>query len=262
VNQESIRGTTARSRAVKGTADRTRSSRSGLSREILIGGNPRAGTAIRKIARAHPSASSTAQGGSGVIEVIRRFANRVSSVPVVYEWIQRFAGQDVVYRRILETWTPPRDVPVLDVGSSGGGLTERISPRGICVDIDLEALVRARRKRPGLRLVVADAGRLPFRADSFEHTMCVAVSHHLDVALFPRAVGEFARVTRTSLLFLDATRTDRLLSRFLWSLDRGAQPRSATELRNAIEGAFEIDREKSFAVLHRYLLLTARPRGK
>ena len=195
-----------------------------------------------------------------MIGSIRRIANRLSSIPVVYEWIQRLAGQDVVYRRIAEFWADDGGSSVLDVGSSGGALTERLAPTATCVDIDLAPLATARRKRPNLKVVVADAARLPFRAASFDRTLCVAVSHHLERDVLESAVEEFARVTRSTLVFLDATRSPRLVSRALWALDRGSDPRTFAELRGTIGRHFEFERERVFRVLHQYVLWSARPR--
>ncbi|HSN69315.1 MAG TPA: class I SAM-dependent methyltransferase [Thermoanaerobaculia bacterium] len=191
---------------------------------------------------------------------IRALANRLSSIPLVYEWIQRLAGQDLVYRKILGFWTADQREGVLDVGSSGGALTEKLAPRATCVDIDLEPLVRARRKRPRLRLVVASAASLPFRAKSFDRTVCVEVSHHLEGPVLAAAVEEFARVTRSSLLFVDAVRAPGWIPRLLWSLDRGAAPRAASELRAHLSLHFEFEKETEFRVLHEYVLWSARPK--
>ncbi len=191
---------------------------------------------------------------------MHRLAERVSSIPAVYELIQKLAGQDLVYRRILRMWTCGPGETVLDVGSSAGGLTARIAPSAICVDIDLTALLRARVKRPALRVVVADASRLPFFARSFDRTICVAVFHHLEANTAREAVREFARVTRSSLLFLDATRTGRWRSRLLWAFDRGQNARTSEQLRELLARDFNLEAETRFSVFHQYVIWNARPR--
>jgi SAM-dependent methyltransferase len=94
-------------------------------------------------------------------------------------------------RRIYEEWygsiqaaLPPGDEPILELGSGAGFLAERIS-RVIASDVMV---------LPDIDLV-ADAGRLPIRADALRGIVMTNVFHHVpDVRGFLR---DAARVVRT-----------------------------------------------------------------
>jgi len=66
---------------------------------------------------------------------------------------------------------------------------------GIAVDLDIEALHEARRRDPGLCLVVADLRSLPFKSESLDLSWNSSTIEHLPNA--SSAVAEMARVTRT-----------------------------------------------------------------
>lgn len=73
---------------------------------------------------------------------------------------------------------------------------------GVGVDIDSDALSRARRNDPGLSLVQADARRLPFSDDSFDRLLADLPyghrmgSHQENEALYGAVLEEAARVAR------------------------------------------------------------------
>jgi hypothetical protein len=60
-------------------------------------------------------------------------------------------------------------------------------------------------------------------------------------------------------VFLDALeRPDRWISRFMWSLDRGAGPYAAESLRALLSRHFEIESLDRFTIYHEYLLASLR----
>jgi hypothetical protein len=99
---------------------------------------------------------------------------------------------------------------------------------------------------------VGDATELPFPALCFDISLCVDISHHLPDAAWPRMLAELRRVTRGTLVFLDAVRVDsRPLSR--------RHPRRRDEILDAIGREFQVRSVVDFSVYHRYLLCTATP---
>jgi SAM-dependent methyltransferase len=78
----------------------------------------------------------------------------------------------------------PRATSVLDLGCGSGAMSEAVSAsssavRALGCDCYLRSLVWARRHRPGLRLVSADARRLPARG-GFDAILALDVIEHLD----------------------------------------------------------------------------------
>ncbi len=64
----------------------------------------------------------------------------------------------------------------------------------VAVDLDIEALHEARRRDPGLCLVVADVRNLPFKTETFDLSWNSSTVEHLPIPC--TAVSEMARVTR------------------------------------------------------------------
>jgi ubiquinone/menaquinone biosynthesis C-methylase UbiE len=89
---------------------------------------------------------------------------------------------------------------VLDVGCGTGRLAVPLSEtyRVVGIDTSLDMLEIARSKRGRARFLLADAGRIPFIADSFDVALAVMVLHLVrDVRA---AVRELARVARRSVI--------------------------------------------------------------
>ncbi|MBM3299452.1 MAG: class I SAM-dependent methyltransferase, partial [Deltaproteobacteria bacterium] len=71
----------------------------------------------------------------------------------------------------------------------------------VALDIDVEALMEARRRDPSLALVIGDLTHLPFRSESLDLTWNSSTLEHLGEPLI--ALEEMARVTRTGgMLFV------------------------------------------------------------
>ena len=180
-----------------------------------------------------------------------------------YDWIQRAAGRDVNIAHLRAELRILPGQTVVDVGAGTGTLAGLVpsQARYIGVDTDADMLRQLRHKHPGRFSVQSDAGRLGLADRSADWTLCVAVTHHLTGDALPRAIAELARITRGSLVFLDALQA-RAWGRgaLLWSLDRGAYPRTEGDLLAALEASFTIRRIKRYAVHHRYLLCVGEPR--
>ncbi len=193
---------------------------------------------------------------------LERWAAALVSRPLFYDAIQNLAGQAKVAARLRGALAGIGPIArVLDVGSADGGFAARLGVDPVFVDFDPRPLIALRRRRPDSRPVAADATLLPFRDGAFDTVLCVAVAHHLDDEQLERAVSELGRVAHRSLVFLDALRDDdRSTSRWLWRLDRGRNPRTAGELRRALERRFRLASEEEFTVYHRYVIWVGAPR--
>lgn len=193
--------------------------------------------------------------------LLQRLAAGLVSRPLVYDLVQNLAGQARVAARLkisLAALSPGR---LLDLGSADGGFASRLDLDGVFTDIDLRPLAVLRKRGRGSEAVAADGTALPFANRSFDVSLCVAVSHHLDDGQLDRAIEELSRVTQRSLVFLDALRDDtRRLSRWLWRHDRGRHPRTLEQLREALGRRFHVREEIPFTIYHRYVLWVASPR--
>jgi SAM-dependent methyltransferase len=190
---------------------------------------------------------------------LQRVAEALVSRPWFYELVQNAAGRSVVVEK-LKTVLPPSAGRVFDVGSASGGLSVSLGLHPISLDIDPRSVLSARNKHPGAVALVGDATELPFPALCFDLSLCVDISHHLPDAAWPRMLAELRRVTRGTLVFLDAVRVDsRPLSRLLWRYDRGRYPRRRDDILEAIGREFGVRKVVDFSVYHRYLLCTATP---
>jgi SAM-dependent methyltransferase len=184
--------------------------------------------------------------------------------PKLYDLVQQLAGAHWVDQRL--TRAIPDSAPagvMLDLGG-GTGSGQALAPGArhyVCVDPALDRLVVAKR-RGGLG-ICADGTRAGLRARSVDLVLCKMVAHHIENVDLPRLVDEAWRVLKPDghLLFLDPLLAPRRwVSRALWRVDRGSNPRSAAELEAVIDRRFNVVHREEFSVLHRYLLCLARPR--
>jgi SAM-dependent methyltransferase len=193
--------------------------------------------------------------------VIRRLLARIAANPRVYDIIQASAGDDVVQQKLAEC------LGALPVGSRlielGGGTglaagSARDDVVYVCLDLDAGKLERFVRQNRGARAVAADATRCPIQTGVVDAVMAVKVTHHLDDAQLATMISEAARIVRPggTLIVVDAVRTDRVASRVLWKLDRGAHPRRAEAVQAALLSGFTPIHVEEFSVRfrHRFLL--------
>jgi len=86
------------------------------------------------------------------------------------------------------------------VGAGTGVLAERLAETGmdvVALDPFPGMLEQLRRRRPGIRTVVANGEAIPFPEDSFDLAYSVAVMHHIaDPAKVRRTLSDMVRVTR------------------------------------------------------------------
>ena len=84
------------------------------------------------------------------------------------------------------------------------------------------------------------------------------VSHHLTDEILDGMMRDCSRVLKDDgyFVFLDWLRPDqRIPSRVLCALDRGANPRFADHLTRLVAPYFEIGRSDRFTVLQEYLVM-------
>jgi len=193
---------------------------------------------------------------------LSRTLTRIIGGPGLYNAVQIACGVRHTHARLRPLLADTDDKLVLDLGA-GTGLALPILPRRaryVWVDRDPLKLhgcpLEIRR-----RAVIGDATQLPFRDRRVDVALCFALSHHLADAQLEAMLGELQRVVRDRVIFVDAVDVPgRLLSRLLWRIDRGSYPRRRDVLLHALARRFTIERLDEYAVYHRYLLCTARPR--
>jgi SAM-dependent methyltransferase len=194
---------------------------------------------------------------------VRRILHALAGHPRVYDLVQRMAGE----RRLFERLEPllsrfPGTTRIVDLGGGTGRLHSITgSARYVCLDSDPQKLTGFQRRRDAVA-VLGDATRSPFASGSVDVIVCARVSHHLSDQQLGETLREIARVLRIggTLVFADALRSSRWSSRLLWSLDRGAHPRTAADIEAAIARHFTIEGTQALAIpfLHEFLLCTAR----
>lgn len=186
----------------------------------------------------------------------------VADDPRVYDLIQLLAGRHVIDVRVRRLLAGASRSVVLDVGAGTGSLA-RLLPADAeywALDNDPAKLRRLEAKVPRARRLLRSALDTGLDDASVDWSVCVDVAHHLDDEELPRFVAELARITRGRLVLVDPLWTPRpSLGRVLWRYDRGAHPRTAEQLRNALEAEFEIETVDRFRAIHRYVLYVARP---
>jgi ubiquinone/menaquinone biosynthesis C-methylase UbiE len=200
------------------------------------------------------------------ISFVSRSASRlVAASPWIYDRVQAFFGLRQARERLAPYIADACGKRILDVGA-GTGLYRSLVPATatyVWVDIDWTKLQGFRRRTPGGLACVGDASRLCFRDQSVDLALCVAVSHHLSDPQLASLFAELARVVRERVVFLDAVESPKsVVSRVLWRLDGGAHPRTAETILTAMRTRLEVEEVQEYQVYHRYLLCTARPKGR
>lgn len=192
--------------------------------------------------------------------MITALLHRLVAIPKVYDFVQRAAGFRVVQRHIKEAIQPLRGADrVLDLGGGTGLYRDlwRTDCLYICLDNDETKLRGFHECHSDGLGILGDATRAPIRSGSLDVVMCTFVSHHIGDALLEQFIAEAMRMLKDDghFVFVDGTwRRSRRLSRILWKYDRGSNPRTPSKLREVLSGHGTIQRQKSFAVFHEYLL--------
>jgi ubiquinone/menaquinone biosynthesis C-methylase UbiE len=197
--------------------------------------------------------------------MILRFLHWLASHATIYNWIQVAAGVRHIDARVAQQVrgiAPARYV--LDLGG-GTGRLRRLWPdsvRYVCLDIEFPKLTGFRKATRGLALQ-GDMTAMPVADGTMDLVVCTLVSHHLNERELRLALNEAGRVLAPSgrYIFLDGLRRrDRAISKALWSLDRGAHPYTAEELRQILDRHFEVVHWERFTVYHEYALAVLRKR--
>jgi ubiquinone/menaquinone biosynthesis C-methylase UbiE len=201
--------------------------------------------------------------------LLRRLSDVLTSSPKIYDAIQYLAGFPKVVPLLRPHFEAVDGHTLLDVGA-GTALYMPILPPGakyIWSDIDPKKLegFRARAStRPSETTfgIMCDSMKVALGDKTVDYALCAAMSHHIADEDLSRLFEELARVVRKKLIFLDAVKSPRLMSRILWAADRGAFPRSEPYLYSMIERHFDIESRQSYKIYHQYILCSCTPKGK
>ena len=191
--------------------------------------------------------------------MLTKLLHRLAAHPWVYDHIQILAGQERIVEMLSKGIAPLSPKVVVDIGG-GTGTTRNLFPPGcryICLDLEMPKLTGFRSKIPAGLAVLGDATSMPFIDCVADMVICKSVTHHLTDLMLERALDEGRRVLRAGghMVLLDAVlNRQRLAGRVLWSLDRGAHPRSEHELKMKLKDRFNVVHWETFAIYHEYVL--------
>jgi len=198
--------------------------------------------------------------------MILKALHRIASFGPVYDLIQTVGGIKLVYgrfRRVLQDHTGYHTV--LDIGGGTGRIQNLLSSgcRYYCLDNEMPKLLQFRSRTVGGLAILGDATATPVAGASMDLVLCVAVSHHLNDSEFERLLAEVARILRPGgrLMFYDALwQPTWLPGRLLWSLDRGSNPRSKSDLLTFLTAHMRLTHQEEFRMAHEYMLVVASKR--
>jgi SAM-dependent methyltransferase len=211
-----------------------------------------------------PCFAKVATGEGREAGVLQRGLHTLAAQPRIYDALGWLFGANEVRQRLGVRLAPHPEATVLDLGAGTGSVAE-VVPSGaayVWLDSDPLKLRGFLAKTANPVAVLADATRLPFASKSVDWSASVAVSHHLDAQALEQFISEASRVTRECFVFLDAVASLRLASRALWKYDRGAWPRTSTQLEQALAQRFELQHIDTFRVVHEYVVITCKPRDQ
>ena len=192
---------------------------------------------------------------------VLRLLHELVSIPVVYDISQKLAGGKLTQEILRQELSClPETGSVLDVGG-GTGIIRPFVPNAwnyTCLDSDSRKLEGFHRKFSKDKAIKASATDIPAPDESYDLCILSCVSHHLETSELKSALNEISRVLRKGgqLLFKDAIWNPRNIEgRLLWFFDRGGFPRPKSELEGLLKKKFVIHKERSFKVIHEYIIL-------
>jgi len=195
---------------------------------------------------------------------IMSLLHKFVAIPAIYDFCQWLVGASVSQRVFREEFASlgPQG-RVLDVGG-GTGLMRPLLPadwKYCCLDPDPQKLEGFRSKFPYDESLEATAFEIPIPDCSFDLCIMIAVSHHLKDEELQVALKESKRVLRSGgrFVLMDAVwNPSNIRGKFLWSVDRGNYPKTASALETHLSTQFCIDRRRVWKVHHEYALYWCR----
>jgi ubiquinone/menaquinone biosynthesis C-methylase UbiE len=108
---------------------------------------------------------------------------------------------------------------VLDIGCADGTITEKIDsflPQAKLTGLDLyqKAIEYARKKRPQINFVCANARKMPFKNNQFDAIICIETLEH--VPNNQKVIKEIQRCLKDSGTLIVAQDTNNWLFKFVW----------------------------------------------
>jgi ubiquinone/menaquinone biosynthesis C-methylase UbiE len=199
--------------------------------------------------------------------ILRRLSDSLTLSPHVYDKIQFLAGFPAIIPLLQPYLDEIAGYSLLDVGA-GTGLYMPLFPsttRYIWSDIDPKKLEGFRAKAANRSAettfgFMSDSMMLALGDKTVDYALCAAMSHHISNEVLDHLFKELARVVKKKLIFIDALKSPRLVSRMLWAVDRGSFPRTSPSLCFALERYFDIESLEPFEIYHQYILCISTPK--
>ncbi len=196
--------------------------------------------------------------------MLPKILEKIVAIPRIYDGVQRIAGREENYRRLMPFLLRAKGETLLEAGAGTGEITRILDPstRYTWLDIDPQKLSGFRQKCPRGLAVLGSVTEIPLAQSSMHTTLCVAVSHHLTDPELGKMFAELARVCRKRFIFLDAVeKRNSAVSNFMWRYDRGSYPRTAERLTAMLQQHFVMEQTQQYSIFHHYLLFVGRPIG-
>ena len=187
--------------------------------------------------------------------------HRMVTYPIVYDTVQRITGSKKLHQYLMGVAKElPQEGIVLDLGGGTGIYRDVWKDAQLYISLDNDILKAAgfRDNCPSYGVpLLADAANIPLKNNSVDVIQCTLMSHHLQDSLFHSLIEESFRVLKKngSFIFMDAFwLPESIISKFLWSIDRGSYPKNKKMLLSTIETKFKIIKQKEIRIYHSYLL--------
>ncbi len=195
--------------------------------------------------------------------MLLRVLHAIASRPRIYDLIQNAAGARRTRTNLSRYFRDlSDDVCVIDAGGGTGAMLPYLpsKSRYICLDLDSLKLHGFRARAPRGMAVPGSAAQAPFRSESADCVLVIAVCHHLTEQELDDMLREIRWLLKPygRLVLLDpVSARHRVASRILWALDRGSYPRTAQERGVRINAHLRIIEEDHSAIFHQYFAAVA-----
>jgi SAM-dependent methyltransferase len=201
-------------------------------------------------------------GQSAAAVIASKILRRLEDDPRLYDLVQTAAGYPLLASRLKQLVGPTAGLSVLDAGAGTGALGALVheSADYTALEIDPKKIARLRLRQPDARVIEGSVTSIPLGAKTVDVSVIVNVCHHLDDSELESALGELARVTRSRVVLADPVWDGPPLGRALWRIDRGAYPRTTSDLLDALNRHGTVTQSQRLTIFHRYILASATPR--